>query len=100
MTEKTPLLAARSLKKVFESKSLFRPTEKVIALDEVSFELNAGEVVAIIGESGSGKTTLGKALCRLLSVDAGQVSFKGENLLTMGRAELRTARRSFQMVFQ
>ena len=99
MKSETPLLKARSLEKVFESRSLFRSTDRVIALDDVDFELRAGEVVAIIGESGSGKTTLGKALCRLLSVDRGDVHFDGRDLLAMNAEDLRLARRSFQMVF-
>ena len=100
MNDQRPLLKAVGLSKVFESQSLLRAAEKVVALDGVDFELRRGEVVAIIGESGSGKTTLGKALCRLLSVDGGDVEFKGDSLQKMKKVELRNARRFFQMVFQ
>lgn len=71
-----------------------------IAIDDVDLTLREGEVVALIGESGSGKTTLGRALIRLLPLDAGEVHFDGIDLLSLKGQSLREARRSFQMVFQ
>ena len=100
MNESVPILEAKDLEKTFESRSLFRRTKRVKALDRVNFKIHRGEVVAIIGESGSGKTTLGKALCRLMSVDSGTVNFFGKDLFAMNTSELRSARRTFQMLFQ
>lgn len=100
MNDRVPILEATKLEKSFESRSLFRPTKRVKALDGVDFTINRGEVVAVIGESGSGKTTLGKVLCRLTSLDSGTVKFFGEDLFGMKASKLREARRTFQMLFQ
>lgn len=94
------ILEAKSLSKIFKTESLFRSGESVLALDDVNFHVDSGEVVAVIGESGSGKTTLGKALCRLMSLDDGEITFLGEDLSKVDKTRLRDLRRSFQMVFQ
>lgn len=69
-------------------------------LHGVSFELQRGEALAIIGESGSGKTTLARAVLGLLPVDQGEVYWRGEALLTLPAEILRLRRRDLQMVFQ
>lgn len=92
-----PLLTARGLRKAFPSPSGGAPT---VAIDQVDLDLYSGEVVALIGESGSGKTTLGRALLRLLKLDQGSISFEGRDLMKIKGAELRLARRQFQMIFQ
>ena len=90
------LLKAQGLRKVFSSSI----GEETVALNDVSLEIFTGEVVALIGESGSGKTTLGRAILRLLKLDAGEVTFDGMDLLALKGQPLRRARRSFQMIFQ
>ena len=70
------------------------------ALKGVSFDLMAGETLAIVGESGSGKSTLARALLRLEPADSGQAFWKGRDLLAMPPKELYGLRRQMQMVFQ
>ena len=70
------------------------------ALREVSFDIDTGEVVTLIGESGSGKTTLGKIILRLLRASGGQVLFEGTDIATFGRAQLHDYYRHVQGVFQ
>jgi ABC-type oligopeptide transport system ATPase subunit len=74
--------------------------EPIRAVDGVDLTVHAGECVALVGESGSGKTTLGRCLLRLVEPDRGEIRFRGEDLLALGRRALRTRRRAFQMVFQ
>ena len=70
------------------------------ALDDVSFELQKGEVLAVVGESGSGKSTVAKAILRLIEADSGRALWKGRDLFTMPARELFAMRRQIQMVFQ
>ena len=95
-----PLLRARNLRRVFQSRRFGSNSTNVVALDGVSLDIYAGEIVALIGESGSGKTTLGKALMRLTAVDSGSIEFDGIDLLSLDKSALLRQRRKFQMVFQ
>ncbi len=98
-----PLLVVRNLKKYFPVKSgvLFdRTVDYVKAVDEVSFEVRAGETLGLVGESGSGKTTTGYCILQLLKPTAGSVIFNGQELTTMKRNDLREVRREMQVVFQ
>jgi peptide/nickel transport system ATP-binding protein len=70
------------------------------ALKGISFDLMAGETVAIVGESGSGKSTLARILLRLEEPDGGTAHWQGDDLFTMSTAELFKLRRDLQMVFQ
>jgi oligopeptide transport system ATP-binding protein len=70
------------------------------ALENVSFDLRAGETLALVGESGSGKSTLARALLRLIPAVRGSVQWRGLDLLSCGAAKLREQRRHLQMVFQ
>jgi peptide/nickel transport system ATP-binding protein len=69
------------------------------AVDNVSFELRAGETLALVGESGSGKSTVARALCRLVAPSSGEVLLRGEPAGRRGRA-LRRYRREVQLVLQ
>jgi len=80
--------------------SLFRPAPQVRALNGVSFRIEAGKSLGIVGESGSGKSTLARIVMALDTPSAGSVRLRGRDLHALPRAELRRARRDFQMVFQ
>ena len=77
-----------------------RPTNWVKAVDEVSFDVNRGEILGLVGESGSGKTTVGRAVLRLIEPTSGSVRFDGTEVTTLGRSEMRAHRRRMQIVFQ
>jgi oligopeptide transport system ATP-binding protein len=70
------------------------------AVDDVSFEIQSGETVALVGESGSGKSTTALCLLRLEEPSAGRVRFEGDELTAVGARELRALRRRIQIVFQ
>ncbi|TXD39382.1 dipeptide ABC transporter ATP-binding protein [Lujinxingia vulgaris] len=96
------LLEVRNLKKHFPiKKGLFnRQVGSVKAVDGISFEVNANETVGLVGESGCGKTTAGRSLLRLLEPTDGEVLYKGQDILKMGPAEMRSLRRNLQIIFQ
>ena len=97
-----PLLRVEGLRTWFPVRAgvLQRPVAWVRAVDDVSFQVEAGQTLALVGESGCGKTTVGRSLLRLVEPQAGQVWFEGADLLALPRAELRPLRRRIQIVFQ
>ena len=73
---------------------------KFAALQDIEFDLWAGETLGLVGESGSGKSTLARAILRLTPAASGRVLWQGEDLLSLGTLELRQRRRDLQIVFQ
>jgi oligopeptide/dipeptide ABC transporter ATP-binding protein len=98
----TPLLEIKNVVKHFAAdRSAFgRITSVVKAVDGVSFAVEAGTTLALVGESGCGKSTLSRVLLRLIEPDAGTISFDGRDLLGLGAKELRAFRREAQIIFQ
>ena len=101
-TADQPILEVRDLKTWFPVTSgiLQRTVAHVHAVDGVDLELRQGETLGLVGESGCGKSTLGRSILRLVEPTSGEVRFKGENLLKLGRSELRARRRDMAMIFQ
>ena len=97
-----PLLSVRDLKKHFPIKrGVFgNVSGQVRAVDGVSFHVNPGETLALVGESGCGKSTTGRAILRLIEPTSGSVTFDGKDVLTLGREDLRHLRRKMQIIFQ
>ena len=92
-----PLSGAEPVLKVRNVRKTYGAFE---ALKGVSFDLMAGETMAVVGESGSGKSTLARILLRLDEPDSGEAFWKGRDLFTLSPAELYKLRRDLQMVFQ
>ena len=97
-----PLLQVEGLQKYFPIKKglMSRTVGHVKAVDGVSFTIQPGEVLGLVGESGCGKTTTGRCILRLIEPTAGSVKFAGREVTTLGKRELRSLRREMQIVFQ
>ena len=97
----TPLLDVRDLVVHFAvGGGLFRRPKIVHAVDGISFSLQPGATLGLVGESGCGKTTTGRAVLRLLPVTGGAIAFDGVNLLALDDAGMKPMRRQIQIVFQ
>jgi peptide/nickel transport system ATP-binding protein len=98
----TALLEVTELKKHFPIRGGFfgGTTGHVYAVDGISFHIEKGETLALVGESGCGKSTVGKAILRLFDITAGQVVLDGQRIDDMSASTLRPLRRRVQVVFQ
>jgi oligopeptide transport system ATP-binding protein len=96
------LLEINNLKTHFPIRAgvLQRPVGWVRAVDGVSFAINEGETVGLVGESGCGKTTLGRTILRLIEPTAGEIRFDGQDITKLEGADTRPFRRKAQMIFQ
>ncbi len=95
MSEKQPLIDVRNLKKYFKT-----PRGLLHAVDDVTFTIDRGKTLGVVGESGCGKSTTGRALLRLLEPTAGQVIFEGEDIVPIDPEKMRQKRTEMQIIFQ
>lgn len=98
----TPLLEVRNLKKNFPVTSgiLRKTTGYVHALDNINLNVEAGEILGVVGETGCGKSTLGRAILRLIEPTSGSIFFEGRDVLAFGPKELKQFRKEAQIIFQ
>ena len=89
------LLEVKNLKKYFKTKR-----GPLHAVDDISFSINQGETLGLVGESGCGKSTTGRVVLRLIEATAGEVIFEGKNVLAFKKNEMRNFRQHAQIVFQ
>ncbi|WP_024796554.1 ABC transporter ATP-binding protein [Tomitella biformata] len=96
------LLEVAGLSKSFPAKRnlLGRVTERSLVTNDVSFTVDRGETLGIVGESGAGKSTIGRQILRLIEPDAGEIRFDGQDVRKLRGKELLAFRRRAQMIFQ
>lgn len=90
-----PLLEVKDLKKYFKT-----PNGNLHAVDGVSFSLEKGKTLGVVGESGCGKSTLGRVILHLLEPTGGQIFFDGKDITSLHKAGLKEMRKDMQMIFQ
>ncbi|WP_026703326.1 ABC transporter ATP-binding protein [Salibacterium aidingense] len=98
----TKLLEVNNLKQYFPIKGgvFGRTVNQVKAVDDITFHVNEGETLSIVGESGCGKSTTGRAVLRLDDPTSGEINFDGENLLQLNKRQMREKRKDLQIIFQ
>ena len=96
-----PILSVRGLGRTFTSGGgILKPRRHFRAVSDVSFDVQRGEILGVVGESGCGKSTLARLIMRLLTPTCGEVLFDGTDIASLTVRALRPLRRQFQMVFQ
>ena len=93
MSEK--IIEAKNLKKYFKT-----PKGNLHAVDDISFHINKGETLGLVGESGCGKSTTGRVILRLLEATGGEILYGGKNILEFNKKQMRQFREEAQIVFQ
>ena len=102
-SKQAPILEAKQLKVYFPVKRgliIQRTVGEVKAVDGVDLEIIEGETLGLVGESGSGKTTFGRSILRLNDATGGSIKYDGEDVLSLGRKDMRRLRQKIGMVFQ
>ncbi|MCG2430064.1 ABC transporter ATP-binding protein [Aequorivita xiaoshiensis] len=97
----SPILEIVNLEKYyFSNVGFFAKTEVVKAVDNVSFSVFEGETLGLVGESGCGKSTLGKTILQLEKATAGSIKYRGKELTTLSKTDIRNLRKEIQIIFQ
>ena len=96
------ILKVEHLKKYFPVEKNFfgKPIRFLKAVDDVSFVLERGKTIGIVGESGCGKTTMGRTVLKLHDITDGKIIFNGEDITSLTRAQMRPYRKKMQIIFQ
>jgi peptide/nickel transport system ATP-binding protein len=102
MTDNLLLLRVENVSRHYKlpRQALFKPAPVLSAVQNLCFDLERGQTLGIVGESGSGKSTLAKMVMAFEAPDTGRILFQGQDINTLGTADLRLLRQDFQMVFQ
>lgn len=90
-----PILEVEGLKKYFKT-----PKGMLHAVDDITFSIEPGKTMGVVGESGCGKSTTGRTILRLLEPTAGKVKFEGQDILSLNKNEMRKMRQKMQIIFQ
>ena len=100
--DQSALLEVRHLRKAFPIKKSLtgKVLQELVAVDDVSFKLHAGETIGIVGESGCGKTTMGRTILKLHPSNGGQIIFDGEDITNYSTKQMRDIRTKMQIIFQ
>jgi oligopeptide/dipeptide ABC transporter ATP-binding protein len=96
-TEAAELVRVRHLVKHF---AVDNSVDVVRAVDDISFDIFAGETLGLVGESGCGKSTVGRTILRLIEPTSGEIWFEGRDITSIGKNDLRAVRREMQIIFQ
>jgi len=91
----TPLIEVKNLKKYFDT-----PRGLLHAVDDVSFSIDEGTTLGVVGESGCGKSTLGRTILHLYDATDGQIFFNGRDITNLNKKDLKEVRANMQMIFQ
>jgi peptide/nickel transport system ATP-binding protein len=94
------VLRTKALSKTYGKAGLFGGGRKVLAVNDVNFEIRRGETLGIVGESGSGKSTVARCIARLIDPSEGQILLADTDIATMPAGKLRALRRKIQIIFQ
>jgi oligopeptide/dipeptide ABC transporter ATP-binding protein len=105
MSQGEAILSVQNLTKSFVGRrdageKLRREKPRLVAVDDVSFDLRAHQAIGVVGESGSGKSTIAKCVVRLLEPDSGAITYRMRDVLAAGPKELARIRRSMQLIYQ
>ena len=98
---RTHLVSVEHIVKEFSLSGGFRGGSQIVhAVSDVSFHIDEGETLALVGESGCGKSTVGRLMLRLAEPTSGTVRLEGRDLAVLDKAQMREARRAMQIIFQ